>query len=140
MKSKIIVFVVTMLLLVACGDSEAAERREVPVQWATAIVQQDQSAMDSLLQEAFDSHDPTQGPQNDFQIDNYKLIEWKYDDETYFYEISYYNVRREVSTTHQMEVVRTSEGWKKTRYGDSKRFKELEDQLGEGEMLREMSQ
>lgn len=140
MKVKMIIWVTVIIMLSACSNAEAKERRDLPVQWATAIVQQDDEKMDSLLVEPFDDLDPSQGAQNGLQLGEYQLIEWKYDDETYFYEIVYFNERRGVKSSHQMEVVLTDDGWKKTRYGDSRRFKELADHLGEGEVLREMSE
>ncbi|SDJ25698.1 hypothetical protein [Alteribacillus bidgolensis] len=93
MRFQLLILGIVIVLLSACGDSEAEDRREVPVQWATSYVQQDQAVRRELQVDPPDSLDADQGPQNNYEVTDYKLTEWKYDDETYFYEIVYYNER-----------------------------------------------
>lgn len=140
MKVKTLVFIVTMFFLAACGDQEAEERRVVPIQFAEAKVQRDHSTLLNLIIEPNELLQGDQEAENDYTINNYELIEWKYEDDIYFYEMTYYDERRQQSTSEKMEIQRTDEGWKKTIYGDSRKFDEVVPTLGEGEVLREMSE
>lgn len=138
-------FVMSMVLFMgivaACGndavDVDGKGPVDIPVEWANAEVQKDQATRAKLLVENDGTMSPDKGPQNENTIEEYKLTEWKVDNDRYYYEITYKHPVENSLKTEQMEIVRTDNGWKRTKYGDMYNFDKLVEDL-EPKVIREL--
>lgn len=129
-----------VMIAVACGNDEIDGKGPdtIPIEWANAHVQKDQSTMVKLLDKENDILDADDGPDNDETIQNYKLTKWKVDDNQYFYEITYeYPSKKNKLKTDKMEVIQTDSGWKRAKYGDIRNFDKLVEDL-EPDVIREL--
>ena len=141
MKKVIFAAGLTAVLLITsgCDDKAATEDgpETVPVEWVIAEVQKDQATMLDLLDEKSKALDPEDEADNDLTIENYKLTEWKADDDRYFYEIVYEHPEKSRMVTERMEVIQVEDGWKRTTYSDLSNFDTFVADL-QPEVLKEM--
>src|SRR3954452_8429053 len=143
MKKVLLIMGVLFLLVIAsaCGndevDGDGKGPADIPVQWADAEVQKDQATRANLLVENDGTMSPEKGPKNENRIEDFKLIEWKVDDNRYYYEITYQHPTEDKLKTEQMEVIKTDSGWKRTKYGDMYNFDKLIEGL-EPKVLKEL--
>lgn len=133
---------ISFLLIVAaaCGNDQVNGKgpADIPVEWANADTQRDQSKLLSLLDEKETALDAEDKADNNKTVKKYKLVEWKVDDEHYFYEITYENpIKENRLKTDKMEVIKTDNGWKRTEYGDIYDFDKKVEGL-KSEVLREL--
>lgn len=129
-----------LIIAAACGSNEVNgnESANIPVEWANADVQKDQSKKLDLLEKKETLLDPEDKPDNKNTIKNYKLTQWKVNEDNYYYEITYENpTQNNKLKTEKMEVIRTDSGWKRTKYGDIYNFDKLVEDL-KPEVLREL--
>ncbi|TDL76170.1 hypothetical protein [Peribacillus frigoritolerans] len=132
---------VLMVVAAACGSNEVNGKgpEDIPLEWANADTQRDQSKLLSLLDKKETALDPEDKADNNKTVEKYKLIEWKGNNNNYFYEISYENpIKKDTLKIEQMEVIKTDDGWKRTAFGDLKDFDKLVEDL-KPKVLREMN-
>lgn len=137
---------VTVFLLImtaACGtnkDSQGNSPSDIPVKWVNAVIQKDEHTQYQLLAKKFNDLNKNQGPKNNKTIKHYKLVQWKKNNDTYFYKITYEDPNdhgRVHGTT--MKVVKTNNGWKRSEYLDVENF-DLKVKGLKKKVLREMSE
>ena len=129
-----------LIIAAACGNNEVNEKgpADIPVEWANADTQRDQSKLLSLLDEKETALDANDKADNKKTVQQYKLVEWKVNDEHYFYEITYENpIKKDRLKTEKMEVIKTDSGWKRKEYGDIYDFDKRVEGL-EPKVLREL--
>ncbi|PTM52181.1 hypothetical protein [Desmospora activa] len=109
--------------------------RDLPVIVAEALPQQDGKTLDRFivdedkdrLREHYDLDKGPHGIKEDFKIDpDYRLVEYRANDDLYYYRLEYPGQSKAVSTDYY-KVFRTDEGWK-TYYYYSKPKWEYETQ------------
>lgn len=133
MKKLLYIFSISILVLIvaACGNNEGDETgpADIPIKWANADTQRDQSKLLSLLDEKETALDANDKADNKKNVKDYKLVEWKVNEDNYFYEITYENpIKKNRLKTEKMEVIKTENGWKRTEFGDIYDFeKKVED-------------
>jgi hypothetical protein len=127
----IAIFALFLSITVACGNKEGKETGSsaIPVKWANAEVQMDQSKLLDLLDKKETALDPEDKPDSKEKIKNYKLTEWRANKDRYFYEIVFENPIKKDIKTEKMEVIKTKKGWKKTEYGNVYNFDEFVEDL-----------
>lgn len=128
-----------IIVAAACGNNEINGQgsSDIPVEWVNAHIQKNQGKMVELLQKEQTALDPEDEPDNSLVVENYRLTEWKANDERYFYEIVYEHPEEKSTKTDRMEIVKTDSGWKRTQYGDVYNFDELVADL-EPKILKEL--
>lgn len=95
---------------------------QVVMKYELAFIQDDEKTMYSLSSTSKNKnkgHSDLQGPQNQKQLySGYKLTEYKYDDDTYYYDLEFASSPDEELASH-CRVVREKDGWKfdKSMYG-----------------------
>ena len=133
MKKLLYIFSLSFIVLIvaACGKNEVDESgpADIPIKWANADTQRDESKLLSLLdikETALDANDKADNKKN---VKDYKLVEWKVNEDNYYYEITYENpIKENRLKTEKMEVIKTENGWKRTEFGDIYDFeKKVED-------------
>ncbi|MCA1041996.1 hypothetical protein LCM00_21080 [Bacillus infantis] len=134
-----VVLSIVFIVAAACSNNETKGKgsSDIPVEWVNAHIQKDQGKMVQLLQKEQTALDPEDEPDNSVVVENYRLTEWKANDERYFYEIVYEHPEEKSTKTERMEIVKTDNGWKRTQYGDVYNFDELVADL-EPKVLREL--
>lgn len=122
-----VVIVFCLLTLVACGSNKVEGKgpEDIPVEWVNAHVQKDQEKMTALLDKEQSLLDSKKSSENDLEIKDYKLTEWKVNDDNYFYEIVYTDPESEEVKTDRMKIIKTEDGWKRAKYGQVKDFEKL---------------
>lgn len=149
MKKITLLVLVVVLTLVSSACSSGPEKinglvpADIPVLFITAFIQGDEKKQVELI-DADLSHmslNPEQGPQNDNQLDNYGLIEWKFDENTYYYKLEYFNpYRNNLRSFEKFKIIETEEGWKAEDYLDPTYFEEIVAKLEESKkVIRELS-
>ncbi|PPA68691.1 hypothetical protein [Jeotgalibacillus proteolyticus] len=135
----LISFSVLLFVAAACGNDEINGQTpsDIPIEWANAMIQRDQATRAELLQNPSEALDLSEGPQNDEELQNYRLEEWKASDDKYFYEIKFTDPVSNEGRTQTMEIRRTDEGWKRTQLLNLKNFDTLVEGL-DGTVLREL--
>jgi hypothetical protein len=126
-----------ILIAAACGNKDSEGSSNIPVAWVNAEIQKNQSQMLELLDEKSKVLDSEDKADNDLVVKNYKLTEWKASDERYFYEVVYEHPEKGGIVTERMEVIKTSDGWKRTTYSDLSNFETFTKDL-EPEVLKEL--
>ena len=128
-----------IIVAVACGSNEISGKTsaDIPVEWVNAHIQKDQGKMVELLEKKETALDPEDKPDNDLIVENYKLTEWKANDNRYFYEVEYEHPNDKGIKIERMEVIKTDNGWKRTEYGSVYNFDELVKNL-EPKVLKEL--
>ena len=133
MKKLLYIFSISFLIMIvgACGKNEVDESgpTDIPIKWANADTQRDESKLLSLLdikETALDANDKADNKKN---VKDYKLVEWKVNEDNYYYEITYEDpIKENRLKTEKMEVIKTENGWKRTEFGDIYDFeKKVED-------------
>lgn len=142
MKKLICFLGITLLLtlITACGSNKGDDKgpEEIPVKWVNAEIQKDQSKMLELLAEKTGALDSEKKSTSKDTIKNYKLTEWKVNEKDYFYEVKYQNpTKGNQLKIEKMEVIKTKNGWKRTKYGDINNFDSLVEDL-KPKILREL--
>lgn len=140
MKKLFLIMGLSVLMVVAgCGKNEVDgnEPAGIPIKWLNAEIQENQSAMLELLDDKSKALDPEDQADNKETIKKYKLTEWKASDERYFYQVEYEDPMENSMKTEKMEVIKTSDGWKRTKYGNLTNFDKLVEDLNP-EVLREL--
>jgi hypothetical protein len=131
------------VIVSACGneevDGDGKRPADIPVEWVNAEVQKNQSKMLELLAEKSKALDPEDRADNQNDIKEYKLTEWKVTDDRFFYEIIYQHPSKNSVNTELMEVIKTDSGWKRTKYGDLRNFDDLIAGL-EPKVIRELQE
>lgn len=131
----------TLLLATAgCGSNEVNGKGpdDIPVDWVNAKIQNDQKMMLDLLDQKTEALDPEAEKYSDEKIKQYRLTEWKASNERYFYEIEYKNpTNNEKVETEKLEVIKSEEGWKRTKYSNLQNFDKLVQDI-KPEVLREL--
>ncbi|WP_061810454.1 hypothetical protein [Rossellomorea vietnamensis] len=133
----IVVFLAMVLIAAACGNKDSEGPSNLPVEWVNAHIQKDQGKMAELLDQEETALDPEDKADNNLEVKNYKLTEWKASDKRYFYEVVYEHPKKKGLKTEEMEVIKTKDGWKRTEYGSVYNFKQLVADL-EPEVLKEL--
>lgn len=125
----------------ACGneevDGDGKGPADIPVQWANAMIQRDEATRARLLVENNGVMSLDKGPENIGKLESYELTEWKANNDKYFYEINFVDPISEQGRSERMEVVKTDDGWKRTKYGNLTSFESLIVGL-EGKVLKEL--
>jgi hypothetical protein len=142
MKKLFLIMGLSILLVVGagCGSKEVngESSEDVPVHWVNAKIQNDQAKMLHLLDQKTEALDPETKSNSEDEIKHFRLTEWKANDERYFYEIEYKNpTNNDKVETEKMEVIKTKDGWKRTKYSNLQRFDKLVQDL-KPEVLREL--
>ncbi|MGX1195939.1 hypothetical protein [Metabacillus sp. SLBN-84] len=141
MKKLILLMGLTLLLATAgCGSNEVNGKGpdDIPVDWVNAKIQNDQKMMLDLLDQKTEALDPEAEKYSDEKIKQYRLTEWKASNERYFYEIEYKNpTNNEKVETEKLEVIKSEEGWKRTKYSNLQNFDKLVQDI-KPEVLREL--
>ncbi|UQD53146.1 hypothetical protein C0971_14790 [Bacillus methanolicus] len=141
MKKLILVLSISALAIfaAACGKNKVDGKApsDIPVEWATAMIQRDDASRVKLLQEKTKALDPKQGPQNNEKLRGYQLTEWKASNDKYYYEIKFIDPVSGDGRTERMEIVKTDSGWKRTDFSNLKNFETLVSGL-EPKVLKEM--
>ena len=139
MKRRLVFVVILAMVLIAtaCGNKDSEGPSNIPVEWVNADIQKNQSQMLELLDEKSKVLNSEDKADNDLVVKNYKLTEWKASDERYFYEVVYEHPEKGGIVNERMEVIKTSEGWKRTTYSDIANFEEFTKDL-EPEVLKEL--
>lgn len=129
----------TIFVTAACGSEKVNGQgpSNIPVEWVNAHIQKDQGKMAELLEKEQSLIDPEDKADNDSQVENYKLTEWKVDDDRYFYEIVYEHPEEGRLKTVKMEVIQTYDGWKRSKYGEINDFDQLVANI-EPKVLKEL--
>lgn len=129
----------TIFVTAACGSEKVNGQgpSNIPVEWVNAHIQKDQGKMAELLEKEQSLIDPEDKADNDSQVENYKLTEWKVDDDRYFYEIVYEHPEEGRLKTDKMEVIQTDDGWKRSKYGEINDFDQLVANI-EPKVLKEL--
>lgn len=122
-----VIALIMLALITACGDKEASDKgpSHIPVKWANAVIQKDQSTMSDLLLKKSDSLNSDQKPKNDKTIKEYTLTEFKKDEKSYYYSLEYQDPESNQFKMENMEIVKTGKGWKKTQYLSLANFNKL---------------
>lgn len=122
-----VIALMMLALITACGDKEASNKgpSHIPVKWANAVIQKDQSTMSDLLLKKSDSLNSEQKSKNDKTIKEYTLTEFKKDEKSYYYSLEYQDPESNQFKTENMEIVKTGKGWKKTQYLSLANFNKL---------------
>jgi predicted small lipoprotein YifL len=129
-----------VLVVTGCGNNEVNGKgpEDIPVEWVNAKIQNDQAKMLHLLDQKTEALDPKTKSNSKDEIKHFRLTEWKANDERYFYEIEYKNpTNNEKVETEKMEVIKTKNGWKRTKYSNLQSFDKLVQDL-KPEVLREL--
>ncbi|MCQ6281090.1 hypothetical protein [Bacillus sp. EB600] len=144
MKKFISILSISFLLIItaACSNNKVNGKGEnstdVPIKWVNALIQTDESKMLNLLNEKSKALDPKDKADNKETIKHYKLTQWEVNDKDYFYKIEYQDpTDKDRLKTEEMEVVKTDNGWKRTKYGDIYDFDKLVKDLNP-KVLREL--
>jgi hypothetical protein len=138
-------FFLTILLLLtvfftSCSketDTNGDTPKDIPVRWANAMVQKDSATRYDLLIERTTALKPDKSAENDSVIKEYKLTEWKANNEKYFYEIVFVNPTEKKTYTEKMEIVKTDSGWKRKEFLNIRNFELIVENL-KPSILREM--
>lgn len=128
MKKLILLMGLTLLLsATGCGSNEVNGKgpEEIPVEWATAMIQKDQGKRLELLDDKTDALNPNEGPKNKEKVKKYRLTEWKASNDSYFYKIEFKDPIKDEMKTETMEVIKTDSGWKRTEYLNLNNFDSL---------------
>ena len=129
------------VIVSACGneevDGDGKRPADIPVDWATAMIQRDEATRAKLLVENDGIMSSEKGPQNIEELGSYELIEWKASEDNYFYEINFVDPISNKGRSERMEVVKTGAGWKRTKYGNLTNFESLVGGI-EGKTLKEI--
>jgi hypothetical protein len=143
MKKVLLIMGMLFLLVIAsaCGndevDGDGKGPADIPVQWANAMIQRDEATRAKLLVENNGVMTLDKGPENIEKLGSYELTEWKASNDKYFYEINFVDPISEQGRSERMEVVKTEDGWKRTKYGNLTSFESLIAGL-EGKVLKEL--
>lgn len=144
MRKFLLMMSVSLLLLiaVACGSKEEVTGNgegpaDIPVEWANAMIQKDQAKRLELLEDKTDALDSEVGPQNQEKLEQYRLTEWKANDEQYFYKIEFHDPVKDKMKTETMEIIKTDSGWKRTKFLNLNNFDSIVQDL-ESKVIREL--
>ena len=137
------------LLAIGCGSETSGGKvinglkpSDVPVKFIQARLQKDEKTMYSLIEGKKDylGLKKEQGPQNQEQIKNYRLTEWIFDSNTYYYKSEFIDPQENRLREDIFKVIKTKEGWKLDGYGDPPNFDEIVISLEKNKkILREMN-
>ncbi|WP_191557420.1 hypothetical protein [Metabacillus idriensis] len=128
MKNLVLIMSLSFLLVVAaCGSNEVNGKgpEDIPVEWATAMIQKDQAKRLELLDDETATLNPKKGPENDEKLEKYRLTEWKASEDKYFYKIEFNDPIKNEMKTETMEIVKTDSGWKRTKFLNLNNFDSL---------------
>ncbi|MDR0140144.1 hypothetical protein RFW18_20485 [Metabacillus idriensis] len=141
MKKLFLILSISFLLVVAaaCGNNEVNGKgpEDIPVEWAQAMIQRDESTRAELLIKNDGVMSPDKGPQNKQKLESYELTEWKANDDKYFYRIKFIDPEADEGRTETMEIVKTDKGWKRTKFDNLSNFETLVESLDE-KVLKEL--
>jgi hypothetical protein len=131
-----------LIIAAACGSNEVHKvdgkgPADIPVEWANAMIQKDQAKRLELLEDKTDALDPEVGPQNQEKLEQYRLTEWKANDEKYFYKIEFYDPVKDEMKTETMEIIKTDSGWKRTKFLNLNNFDSIVQDL-ESKVIKEL--
>ncbi|MFS0728380.1 hypothetical protein [Paenibacillus sp. 1P07SE] len=140
----ILVMLSALLITSACGSVAPEEINglkpsDIPVLYTEANIRKDYEALNNLLEYREEDLLGLHEDESPYQLETYGLTEWVFDDQTYYYLMEYLdpsqNDNLRVAT---FKIIRTEEGWKKERYGETPDFDVIVEKLNEN-MLRELS-
>ncbi|OHR66389.1 hypothetical protein HMPREF3291_01685 [Bacillus sp. HMSC76G11] len=141
MKKLFLIMSISLLLVVAaaCGSNEVNGKgpEDIPVEWAKAMIQRDESTRAELLIKNDGVMSPDKGPQNKQKLESYELTEWKANDDKYFYRIKFIDPEADEGRTETMEIVKTDKGWKRTKFDNLSNFETLVESLDK-KVLKEL--
>lgn len=129
-----------LIIAAACGSNEVNGKgpADIPVEWVNAEIQKNEPKMLDLLEKKSKALDVEDKAENKETIKQYKLTEWKANDEHYFYKIEYLDpTDNDRLRTDKMELIKTDSGWKRTKYGNINDFDKLVEDL-KPTVLREL--
>ena len=145
MRKALLIMSILFLFVIAaaCGnkevDGDGGGPADIPVQWATAMIQRDEATRATLLVENNGVMSSDKGSENNKKLGSFELTEWKASDDKYFFEINFVDPISNQGRSERMEVVKTEDGWKRTKYGNLTNFESLVGGL-EGKVLKELHQ
>ncbi|MEK5645947.1 hypothetical protein BK138_34480 [Paenibacillus rhizosphaerae] len=153
MKRFVTLLMVAVLVLVAsaCGGGGDQPEKingmgpaDIPLKYVNALIQRDDKTLTDLI--AADTSyllKPENPPQHpNYKVTTYDLIQWKFDDETYYYLMEYMNpARNNILDREDFKIIKTKEGWKKDDFGDTPDFDAIVSKLNKSKkVLKELNE
>ncbi len=145
----LLILVIMSLAAVACSSETSGgvvihglKPSDIPVKYIQAKINKDYKTLNELLLEKEEDLLELQEyeQKNDKVLEKYGLIQWAFDNDTYYYLLEYINPQDNLLHKEDFKIIKTQDGWKKDSYGDTANFQQIVSKLENNKkVLRELN-